>query len=126
MLRKFWILGFLLAAWLPATEHRVLEAAGLLTETCPEACSATPGIMHGCDTIENGAYRSDGTTLRVPTPDLFVCMCLICLQQIQSDAQRELLPPSGAPCERPHDWTTTWIFVRRAAPPSRAPTTLFS
>lgn len=114
----------LLATWLPATEHCALEAAGFFAETCPDGCASTPGEKDGCDTVENGAYKLSGDTLKVPAPDLFVCVCQLCLHQIQLDATRELVPPSGALFERPHDWVSSWQFVRRAAPPSRAPTLL--
>ena len=114
----------LLATWLPATEHCALEAAGFLAETCPDGCAATPGEKDSCDTVENGAYKLSGDTLKVPAPDLFTCACNFCWIQIQLDAKRELVPPSGALFERPHDWVSSWQFVRRAAPPSRAPTLL--
>ncbi len=114
----------LLATWLPATEHCTLEAAGFLIETCPDSCSNTPGEKDGCDTVENGAYKLSGDTLKVPAPDLFVCLCQLCLHQIQLDATRELVLPSAALYERPRDWVPSWQFVRRAAPPSRAPTLL--
>lgn len=114
----------LLATWLPATEHCALEAAGVFAQTCPDGCSSTSDEKVGCDTVENGDYKLSGETLRVPAPDLFVCVCHLCLQQIQLDATRELVPPSGALFERPHDWVSSWQFVRRAAPPSRAPTLL--
>jgi hypothetical protein len=114
----------LLATWLPATEHCALEAAGLLAETCADGCAANPDAKDGCDTVENGAYKLSGDTLKVPVPDLFVCACRLCLHQIQLDATRELVPPPGALFERPTDWVSTWQFVRRAAPPSRAPTLL--
>lgn len=112
--------------WLPATEHCALEAAGLLTETCPDGCAATPGEKDGCDTVENGAYKLSGDTLKIPAPDLFVCVCYLYLHQIQLDAMRELVPPPGALYERPHDWVSSWQFVRRAAPPSRAPSLSFA
>lgn len=114
----------LLATWLPATEHCALEAAGFFAETCPDGCAGTPGEKDGCDTVENGAYKLSGDTLKVPAPDLFVCVCQLCLHQIQLDATRELVPSSAALYARPRDWVPSWQFVRRAAPPSRAPTLL--
>ena len=114
----------LLAVWLPATEHCALEAAGVLAQICPEGCAANSDAKVGCDTLEEGQYRLADTTLKAPAPDLFACMCQICLWQIQSDMTRELVLQSAPPLERPQDWITTWNFVRRAAPPSRAPTTL--
>ncbi len=114
----------LLATWLPATEHCALEAAGVLSNTCSDGCSDKPGQADGCDTVENGAYKLSGDTLKVPAPDLFACVCHLCLHQIQSDATCELVPAFGALHERPRDWVPSWQFVRRAAPPSRAPTLL--
>lgn len=114
----------LLATWLPATEHCALEAAGFLAETCPDGCANTPGEKDGCDTVENGFYKLSGDTLKVPAPDLFACVCQLCLHQIQLDATRELVPLPGAVFDRPQDWVSTWNFVRRTAPPSRAPSLL--
>jgi hypothetical protein len=114
----------LLAIWLPATEHCALEAAGILTETCPDGCSNTPGEKDGCDTVETGAYKLSGDTLKVPAPDLFVCLCHICSHIVQFELTRDLLPSAGVAFERPQDWVSSWNFVRRAAPPSRAPSLL--
>ncbi|MBC7368385.1 MAG: hypothetical protein H7343_16510 [Undibacterium sp.] len=119
------IVAFLLAMlWLPATLHCQLEAAGFIAETCPDGCAATPDAKDGCDTVENGTYKLSGDAVKVPAPSLFVCPFHFCLVQIQSDATCERVPPSGALFDRPLDWLSSWRFVRRAAPPSRAPTLL--
>jgi hypothetical protein len=114
----------LLATWLPASEHCALEAAGIFAETCSDGCASACAEKDGCDLVENGQYKPSGEILKVPAPDLFVCGCHSCLLRIQLNAARERVLPSGALVERPRDWVPTWQFVRRAAPPSRAPTPL--
>ena len=83
-----------------------------------------PQSRHGLYRGLRQRLKLSGDTLKVPAPDLFVCVCQLCLHQIQLDATRELVPSSAALYARPRDWVPSWQFVRRAAPPSRAPTLL--
>jgi hypothetical protein len=111
-----------LACWLPATEHCALEAAGIFPKQCSDGCtSGRLGSDDGCGTVENGAYKPSADVVKVPTPDLFVCACHLCLQLVALDAAREITPASSASYERPQDWVSKWHFVRRAAPSPRAP-----
>ncbi|MBL9188411.1 MAG: hypothetical protein JNK23_13075 [Opitutaceae bacterium] len=122
MRRLLPVLGVILAAmWLPATEHCVWEAAGVLAEACPDGCVMDSTGKDGCDTVENGAYKPVGDTLKTPAPSLFVCACCLCLHQIRLDAAREHVAPPDALFERPLDWVPTWQFVQRAALSPRAP-----
>ena len=115
----------LLALWLPATLHCDLEAASLWDghEDHPAAacCSAGQGCAHdGCDTLEGGAFRASDGTVRAPLPDLFCCFCLICTG---TPALLEPVATTPVPtiAVTARDWIPTWHFVRRTAPPSRAP-----
>jgi hypothetical protein len=116
----------LLALWLPVTQHCGLDAAGLVSATHVEQHASSCGelcVCDGCATIEDGAYRPSDTYVKVPP--LSVCACIFCLQiaSLASDDSPAL--PTGS-FDRPPDWVTTWHIVRRAAPPSRAPTLLIA
>jgi len=124
MQRLFSILGLLLAViWLPTTAHCAWEAAGLLADTCPSSCSNNQVSEDACDTVENGGYKLSGLMSQARAPDLFVCLSHFCDQDSQSIAARENALPDRAVFDQPHDWIVTWSFVRRTAPPARAPTT---
>lgn len=115
----------LLALWLPATEHCALEAMGLLGTTCSDNC--TPGKRCAddhCGTVENGDYRHSVDTLTAPMPDLLACACHLCSRLTDLEASRLAVILPIESFDRPRDWVSTWQFVRRAAPPSRAPTLL--
>lgn len=115
----------LLTVWLPVTQHCNLEAAGLITKQCADDCLPGQQVSDdGCLSVEDAAYKTGATVLKAPAPDLFACACHLCLQLIRPDVAREIAPAYGASFERPQDWVSTWHFVRRAAPPSRAPTPL--
>lgn len=111
------------AVWLLATQHCGLEAAGMwgsnvhAANCCPngEGCTSD-----GCNVVEQGAYKPASDTLKVSTPDLFACVCLLCASTSLdlSEGLEALLPPSR---ERPSDWAHTWQFVQRAALSPRAP-----
>ena len=126
-IRKKLFAVVVMAVWLFATQHCGLEAAGLFAghdesvegKSC---CSTSGGCENdGCAMVEEGAYRSDQSTLVISAPVLSVDAFLILsdvlpLQRLQA----ELALPRDA-FERPRDWVTTWQFVQRAALSPRAP-----
>jgi hypothetical protein len=115
----------LLAAWLPAAEHCALEAMGVFGKTCSDNCvPGQPCSKDGCGTVETGAYKASVDTLKAPLPDLLACVCYLCSHLVLSDAARVSVILPGESFDRPRDWASTWQFVRRAAPLSRAPTRL--
>jgi len=114
-----------LALWLPATQHCVLEAASLLTETCNDGCEAgQDGKKDACGTVESGAYKLAASTVSAPAPDRVAGAGHVCFFWVQSDAARALAAVPGLAVDGPRDWVTTWHFARRAAPPARAPDAL--
>lgn len=60
---------------------------------------------------------------KVLAPDLAFCLCYICSQLVRPDLLDDSALLVSDP-ERPLDWVSTWQFVRRAAPLSRAPSLL--
>lgn len=114
----------LLALWLPATQHCALEAAGALITTCADHCTTgEPTGKDACGSIEDGSYRPAGDTVKVPAPDLFACVCFLCLHLEQRIAD-ESLPLTGDASDQADAWLQTWQFVRRAAPLPGAPSPL--
>ena len=116
----------LLAVWLPATLHCNLEAAGLVNRQCTDGCPAEAGqARDGCGVVETGLYKADSDFVKAPAPDLRANDLSLCAQLIQSLAFPEpTIRPAGPAFVRPPGWVTMWNFVRRAAPPSRAPSAL--
>ena len=117
----------LLAFWLVATQHCGLESAGLFAahESATEAsgcCASSDGCANdGCETVEEGAYRSDHATLAVVSPQL--SRCLWSLNWSNQVPVRELRADISfrRHYERPLDWLPTWQFVQRTALAPRAP-----
>lgn len=116
----------LLTLWLPVTQHCNLEAVGLIAQECPDGCTAGAGqSKDGCGDLETGLYKVAGDLTKAPAPDLLACDLFLCVPLVNWVARPELIvTPLEASFERPLDWVTTWNFVRRAAPPSRAPSLL--
>jgi hypothetical protein len=107
----------LVALWLPATAHCDLEASGLIAGSCheegdcAEACAAD-----ACAAVE-GASLNTAALLRILAPA--ECSGLeapLAVPALVADpGAHPRLDPALAALDR------TWSFVRRAAPPARAP-----
>ena len=116
----------LLTVWLPVTQHCNLEAIGVITHQCPDGCTSGPGQSgDNCGDLETGFYKVAADLLKAPAPDLLACDFFLCVRLVNEVAHpAPVLRPMESAYERPLDWVTTWNFVRRAAPPSRAPSLL--
>jgi hypothetical protein len=123
MRRVFSILSLLLAVtWLPATQHCLLEATGLMVETCADNCQQDADVKDGCGTLESGSYKPSVYSLRASAPTLLaLAVGYLSLDLIQSEATSVPVIAPGESFERPRDWASTWHFVRRSAPSPRAP-----
>lgn len=104
--------------WVPITQHCRFEAAGLSVVECEHApsvvCSADC-----CGVVESGSYKNRAGKLKVSAPAI-----LTSTWQIVVLAAEIALPepsPRWPELIRPPEWIPSWQFVRRAAPPSRAP-----
>ncbi len=117
----------LLTIWFPVTQHCNLEAVGLLPLQCSNDCAPGQlGSNDGCDVVETGLAKVGTDVVKVPAPELLACACLIFLHVTQSLADTGSTDLLTGTFERPLNWVTTWHFVRRAAPPSRAPTLTYA
>lgn len=112
----------LAVVWLPATQHCAMEATGLFAQTCSDGCeSGASSARDGCGSVENGAYKSSGDTLKVPAPALVAAIGLLCSHLVGLDAVRVSVILPSESFDRSRDWVSTWHFVRRAASAPRAP-----
>lgn len=120
----------LVALWLPAALHCGLERAGLpaMDSGCAtNYCSCDSGVTPGCESAAAGAYKVTGGSAKVMPPALVTGGYFLCLELVPSagsDADLNSLPVMQT--EVPRDWIPIWQFVRRAAPPSRAPSPLLA
>ena len=105
--------------WLPLTQHCRMEAAGVIATACESAHSHACANC-GCGAVEDGGYKLDTASVKLPPPSILACLCYLCppLEISLDISYREPAPES---VDRPLDWVPSWQFVRRAAPPSRAP-----
>lgn len=117
----------LLAAWLPATLHCRIEAAGLAQphhEECNgEHTSPVPENScrdDACPSVESTLIKEAGAALAVAAPA--DCACHLCLAVLLA-AGAERVAPLLSPQRQspPLELAVTWQFVTRAAPPARAP-----
>jgi len=123
--RFFKILCVILAiGWLPVTQHCRLEAMGVALMQCEHAGSANADsdscARDGCSALEGGSYKLTTAKLSVPAPTLLEPIFIIL---VPTALKVEVAKVEFAPEERarPLNWVPSWQFVRRAAPPSRAP-----
>lgn len=81
-----------------------------------------PCPKDGCDSVENATYKVTVETMKAQAPEL---MRVDLLPYLVVDLVSVFEAPNtdaSAIGERPQNWVSVWNFVRRAAPPSRAPT----
>ncbi len=122
-----WLALLLATLWLPMTGHCSLESAGILSSKAanPCTCHGQTGCTDGCSTVEDGNYRSSAEVVKVPRPAVIVSDFLFCFQFVLPFAE-EVGTFSGGTFDRSSDWVSTWHFVRRAAPPARAPSAVLT
>lgn len=117
----------LLALWLPTTQHCRLEAAGVIepeaSHDTASACCENAGnacAHDGCKVVEGSLVKSTHGATKAPAPTLLACASFLCLQSVTPDTSvKPVLAVTAA--DRPREWVPAWHFVRRTAPPSRAP-----
>jgi hypothetical protein len=112
----------LLALWFPATQCCALEAAGVgLNFCCDEGCTGDDVCAKdACATLGTVPYKSGGATVKVPAPALRDVATFVAVA-LPPPMIEAMVSPSTPVVERPADWVVVWQFVRRAAPPARAP-----
>jgi len=117
----------LLAVWLAATQHCILEAAGLwdahADENVHTCCSdKVPPCTHdGCEVVEGGSIVSSTPSAKVSAPSLAADLACFEVGLIKSFASTSSPAEFVVGVERPSSWVPIWHFARRAAPSPRAP-----
>ncbi len=91
-----------------------------LSQTECEHAAADSCAKDGCNTLESGSYKLGVVKTKAPAPTLHAPLFLVLMPTTLTVAVAEFgfTPEEFA---RPLDWVPSWQFVRRAAPPSRAP-----
>ena len=118
----------LLAFWLPATSHVLLESAGWIhTEHTEHADADHDSGTDNDHDAADGICQVVSTNVQVPHPDLngsttpFWCLdftlILDALLELSLAAPNGPAPPGAAPPEL----SQTWQFSSRASLPARAP-----
>lgn len=116
----------LVAIWLPVTQHCGLEGAGLIARQCASDCTSGRTGADDCCAVEKAQCKLGNDTIKVPAPEILSSVPLlnVCLISLTAKVGTADLPVDSF--ERPQNWIPSWQFTRRAAPPSRAPTSLFA
>jgi len=128
VLKLFRILSVVLAVlWLPLTAHCELESIGTASpETeSDDCCEPTNGcIDDACGLIEGENFAPTHTVLKAPLPELRVEDSFSGIAAPLLSNETELDGPAWDRLDQTLDWTATWSFTRRTAPPVRAPSDL--
>ncbi|AWI09562.1 hypothetical protein [Ereboglobus luteus] len=122
---------FMAAIWLPATQHCMLDAIGLIEAHvidhdhqtgCDHHTDTTQHAHDTCVLVEFSSWFDTAEHLNAPEPSaLNACACLI---ETLSASLIALCvferPPPSFPSDPP-DWLPSRHFTERTAPVSRAP-----
>jgi hypothetical protein len=116
----------LLAAWLPATLHCALEAAGCTrAEDCCDGHADGGCTRDSCDTLEAGFLKPAALHVALPqfSADAAASLLDSLCPPLRAPAARLLPPVTGvtAAVAAPPEVARTWRFAVRAAPAPRAP-----
>lgn len=123
------LLFCLVAFWFPATMHCRLEAAGFFEahDGCAEEQSTGTSSDckdDACPTVEQALFKESSTALKISAPAEFILppfLALVLSAPEPDTVALSLSPERHAP---PREIAVAWQFIARAAPPSRAPSSL--
>jgi hypothetical protein len=126
LLKKIMVL-VLVACWLPASSHALLQSAGLIHHVHADHDHEDISGSHEHDSdnheLADGKCAFSATHLSAPSPNMFATL-LFSTFGVAQDFQIQavsigsgLAPPGAAPPEFPK----CWQFVFRTASPPRAP-----
>lgn len=127
-MRRFfpWLALLLVGLWFTASQHCALEAVGVLPDSCHDEAQTVAGqtcLDDSCAALESAGYHASPDAVVVPAPvwheGLYLIEVAVALSGAEDDSSSSLAPLETV---HPRDWVPVWHFVRRAAPPSRAPT----
>jgi hypothetical protein len=113
--------------WLPLTAHCELETIVASTHEAPadDGCCVPSDDCadDACGLIEGAQFQPTHSVLKAPLPELKVEHTLALILAQMAASESVITSPDWVITDHPLDWTATWCFTRRAAPPARAPTT---
>jgi hypothetical protein len=124
------VTAFMLAAWLPASSHSLLEYAGLIHERhadhADHAADSSGSHEHDADNHEaaDGKFASASPHINVSLPDAIAIPMLFCalglnwVSEVHVECQPSGLAPPGTV---PPQLSNRWQFAFRTALPARAP-----
>jgi hypothetical protein len=113
---------FLAAFWLPATSHAWLESTGIIHHDDDD--HGDRGVGHEA---ADGCCRLQSIQVAVKAPTLFSHTVLPFLMPEVIIVRASVAKVAGAPRMRgtsPPEFSRGWQFTERAAPPSRAPSSV--
>ena len=122
-LRRFSAL-LLLALWLAATQHCALEAAGLWDFSPEKDACCSDGrkcAYDDCETVERGSAPSLNGTVKVPSPNLDFCVCVLFEHVVTPSPVEDASGKFSNDTDQLSDSRPPWQFERRAAQSPRAP-----
>ncbi|MDF9832052.1 hypothetical protein M2103_000260 [Ereboglobus sp. PH5-5] len=122
---------FMAALWLPATQHCMLDAIGLIEAHvidhdhqtgCDRHTDTTQHAHDTCVLVEFSSWLDTAENLNAPAPSARdACACLIETLSAPSGALCVFASPPPAFPSDPPDWLPSRHFTERTAPVSRAP-----
>lgn len=116
---------FLAVLWLPLTAHCELETIVAETQaTAPDdgCCIPTDDCVDdACGLIEGSEFTPTHSVVKAPLPELKIDQTLWLIWAQMQATTSAPISPDWKFTDTPLDWTATWCFARRAAPPARAP-----
>lgn len=104
-----------------ATGDATLRIGGFGIEVGSDHCASSEKSV-GCRTVEESGFKPMGNGISVPSPDLFVCLWLICVPSIPAFSPDDASVMPDNFIEHPKRLGADLQFVHRAALSPRAPT----
>jgi hypothetical protein len=117
----------LVAVWLPASSHALLEYCELIHQVHTDHDADSSGSHeHDADNHDaaDGHCALSSTHISVPLPDVVASLAFLCLLDFWTSELHTELQPSGLapPGTAPPQLSHRWQFSFRTALPARAPT----
>lgn len=105
------------------TQHCRLEALGFAVQQCDHAASGSCAT-DDCSALEGGSYKLGAAKIAITAPKFIDSFFVLPLTSVLQREDPLFVDVCRNEEIRPLDWVPSWQFVRRAAPPSRAPSLL--
>ncbi len=120
---RLFVAVLLLALWVPATSHCLMESAGLMPTvfSCTDDCA--PGAPGGqdaddaCAALESASYKLSDDALAI----ISICPPVLALAFLLGESFSSAPSSPPLPTIAPPALPVTWQFLQRAALPVRSP-----